>query len=227
MSVLPGARTRAEAVAEHLRRLILDGELAGGVRLRQNEVARNLGVSTTPVREAFAVLVQEGLLDGDAHRGVTVAGSSVKDLVENYEMRMALEALAAEKAALNATSADIAELRALLEEMRPSNWPNPADEEYYVRLNAAFHARIYEIAERPRLSALIESLREQASIYIRIYTHTSSSSEASDAQHGAIIDAIERRAPKRAGKAVRDHLAYNLEFLLAQIQQPLPERSAA
>ncbi len=215
-------------MAEHLRRLILDGELAGGTRLRQNEVARNLGVSSTPVREAFAVLVNEGMLDGDPHRGVTVAGSSVDDLVENYEMRMVLEALAAEKAALKATSADIAELRALLEEMSLSNWPNPEDEEYYVRLNARFHARIYEIADRPRLSALIESLREQASIYIRIYTHTSSSPDASEAQHAAIISAIERRAPKRAAKAVHDHLEFNLEFLLSQIQQPQtrPQRSA-
>jgi DNA-binding GntR family transcriptional regulator len=226
MSVLPGARTRAEAVAEHLRRLILDGELPGGARLRQNEVARNLGVSTTPVREAFAVLVNEGLLDGDPHRGVTVAGSSVYDLVENYEMRIALESLAAEKAALNATAADIAELQALLEEMRLSNWPNPEDEAYYVRLNARFHARIYEIADRPRLSALIDSLREQAAIYIRIYTHTSSSPAASEEQHAAILDAISRRAPKRAAKAVRDHLEFNLEFLLSQVAQPSHNRAA-
>ena len=226
MSLLPGARTRAEAVAEHLRSQILDGVLPGGARLRQNEVARDLGVSTTPVREAFAVLVNEGLLNGDPHRGVTVADSSVDDLVENYELRIALESLAAEKAALNATREDIADLQELLDEMhRPP--PATDDEDYYVRLNARFHARIYEIAHRPRLFALIESLREQAAIYIRIYTHTSSSPEATEAQHTEIVEAIRRRAPKRAAKAVRDHLEFNLEFLLMQIGQPRPHQRAA
>jgi DNA-binding GntR family transcriptional regulator len=228
MSVLPGARTRAEAVAARLRSQILDGELAGGTRLRQNEVARDLGVSTTPVREAFAVLVNEGLLNGDPHRGVAVADSSVDDLVENYEMRIALESLAAEKAALNATPEDIIELQGLLDEMhRPPAGPATDDEDYYVRLNARFHARIYEIAHRPRLFALIESLREQAAIYIRIYTHTSSSAAATETQHTEIVEAIRRRAPKRAAKAVRDHLEFNLEFLLMQIGQPRPHERAA
>ena len=227
MSLLPGARTRAEAVAEHLRSQILDGVLPGGVRLRQNEVARDLGVSTTPVREAFAVLVNEGLLSGDAP-GVTVADSSVDDLVENYELRIALESLAAEKAALNATRDDIIELQELLDEMhRPPPGIATDDEDYYIRLNARFHARIYEIAHRPRLFALIESLRDQAAIYIRIYTHTSSSAEATEAQHTEIVEAIRRRAPKRAAKAVRDHLEFNLEFLLMQIGQPRPHQRAA
>ena len=128
------------------------------------------------------------------------------DLVENYELRIALESLAAEKAALNATRDDIIELQELLDEMhRPPPGIATDDEDYYIRLNARFHARIYEIAHRPRLFALIESLRDQAAIYIRIYTHTSSSAEATEAQHTEIVEAIRRRAPKRAAKAVRDH----------------------
>jgi DNA-binding GntR family transcriptional regulator len=213
------ARTRSEAVADHLRREILDGRLAGGTRLRQSRIAEDLGVSTTPVREAFAVLVIEGLLNGDPHKGVTVMTPSRADLVENYEMRIALESLATELAAAKASLDDVADLERLLQAMvdlPPKR--GGIDEEAYVNANLAFHSRIYAIAERPRLAELIESLREQAGIYLRIFTHTVPSRRPTQAQHREVFDAIKRRAPKRAAKAMHEHLQTNLDFLLEHLE---------
>src|SRR3954453_2749502 len=111
-------RTVAQAVTERLRDAILSGEILAGTRLRHVDMTRRFGVSTTPVREAFVALQAEGLLLGDAYRGVVVFRPSRAALRENYEMRIALEALAAARAAENATAHDIEELRALARDMR-------------------------------------------------------------------------------------------------------------
>src|SRR5690349_13342936 len=91
--------TRAGAVAERLREMILSGELPGGTRVRQMDIAERFGVSSTPVREAFTALAREGLVRQDTHKGVVVQQPSIEDVRENYEIRMALESLAVERAA--------------------------------------------------------------------------------------------------------------------------------
>src|SRR5690348_4351298 len=88
--------TVAEQVATALREEITTGQLAAGTRLRQNEIAQRFGVSSTPVREAFGLLQSEGLVQIDPHRGVTVFLPSIQDLIEHYEIRIALEVLATE-----------------------------------------------------------------------------------------------------------------------------------
>src|SRR3954451_10284240 len=111
-------RTVAQAVTERLRDAILSGEIPAGTRLRHVDMTRRFGVSTTPVREAFVTLQAEGLLLGDAYRGVVVFRPTRADLRENYEIRTALGALAAARAAESATPADVADLRALVDAMR-------------------------------------------------------------------------------------------------------------
>ena len=96
---LDGPRTISGAVAARLRQEIVAGELPAGTRLRQVEIARRLGVSTTPVREALAALQREGLVRLHPQRGAVVFLPSVDDLREHYEIRIALEELAVGKAA--------------------------------------------------------------------------------------------------------------------------------
>ncbi len=96
---LDGPRTISGAVAARLRQEIVAGELPAGQRLRQVEIARRLGVSTTPVREALAALQREGLVALHPQRGAVVFLPSVDDLREHYEIRIALEELAVGKAA--------------------------------------------------------------------------------------------------------------------------------
>src|SRR4029450_3655286 len=109
--------TRSAAVANELRRLIRSGELPAGARLRQLDIAERFAVSTTPVREAFASLAKEGLVRQDSHRGVVVFVPSSDDLLQNYEIRLALEPLATRIAATNATPDDLETLERLLGEM--------------------------------------------------------------------------------------------------------------
>ena len=91
-------RSRADFVYDSLRDAISDGRIAGGERVREEEVARNLGVSRTPVREALQRLQQRGLLEIGAGRGLVVAQLSQQQVIELYAMRQILEGSAARTA---------------------------------------------------------------------------------------------------------------------------------
>src|SRR3954467_2441553 len=193
--------TRAHAVADELRRRILVGELPPGTRLGQLDVARELGVSTTPVREAFTSLAREGLIQQDAHRGVLVFAPSQDDVRERYEIRIALEPLAAGLAAKAMPGETLEQLEALLAEMKKAVTKDP--ERYASELDPRLHALIAESAERPRLAGLIAGLRDGAGPV----------SKDVHAQHAEIVDALRARAPKRASRAMKAHLEHALSQL--------------
>src|SRR5215216_3533304 len=115
---LDGPRTISGAVAARLRQEIVAGELPAGTRLRQVEIARRLGVSTTPVREALAALQREGLVRLHPQRGAVVFVPTVEDLREHYEIRAALESLAAARTAEHFEKGWAEPLEAFLREMR-------------------------------------------------------------------------------------------------------------
>src|SRR5215470_2422704 len=111
-------RSRADFVYENLRDAISDGRIAGGERVREEEVARNLGVSRTPVREALQRLQQRGLLVVGAGRGLIVAELTHLQVVELYGMREILEGSAARFAAQHASDTEIEMLHRLQRELR-------------------------------------------------------------------------------------------------------------
>src|SRR3954465_10540647 len=104
----PRPRSRADFVYESLRDAISDGRIAIGERVREEEIARNLGVSRTPVREALQRLHQRGLLVFGAARGLTVASLSQHQVLQLYAMREILEGSAARFAAEHETAPEIA-----------------------------------------------------------------------------------------------------------------------
>lgn len=211
-----GVSTRASAVAEELRRLILSGELKAGERLRQAEVAERFNVSTTPVREAFSALSRQGLVRHDVHRGVVVFTPTSRDVKENYEIRMALEPLATELAAKNISGRDLARLGNLLDQMGRAKRVLE-----YQPLNREFHRTIYAAADRPRLYEIIESLRDSAEAYIA-YDAASrpdpAYSEAAHREHVAIAEALGNHASKRARKLMFEHLSHNAEHIETSVE---------
>jgi DNA-binding GntR family transcriptional regulator len=217
-SVVP--LTRTDAVAAELRRLIQSGELPPGSRLRQTEIARRFGVSTTPVREAFASLAREGLVRQDAHRGVVVFEPSLEELHENYEIRGALEGLATELAVPRLHAHDLDDLRALVDEMRR------VGDEDFPALNHAFHTRIYAATGRPRLAEMIESLREAAASYLAMTVRSTDPRYRAAVQdeHDQILGALHAREAKRAGELMKAHLRHNQRQLAALIER---ERAGA
>lgn len=196
-----GRNTTAKVVAGRLREEIQDGSLAPGTRLRQNDVASRFGVSTTPVREAFAQLQAEGLVRIDPHRGAVVFHPTVDDVLEFYEIREALESLAVMRAIPRLSPETARDLDALIERMRRTE-----DARKWLKLNDQFHLRLYECSGRGRLSSLIDNLRDASAPYIYMFVASRPLSERANEEHQEILDACIRRDVAGAKRAIRDHL---------------------
>ena len=208
--------TVAEQIAAALRHEIVTGQLLAGARLRQVEIAQRFGVSTTPVREAFALLQSDGLVQIDTHRGVTVFLPTLQDLVEHYEIRMALEMLAAEKAAAHFQAQDAPPLVAILDEMYTTG-----DAARYVELNHQFHLSLYRLGGRSRLLEMIEELRNASIAYNHLYAAADVPKDAErlDREHREILAACQAGDPVRAANAMRHHLQQTIVHVTKLLEQ--------
>jgi DNA-binding GntR family transcriptional regulator len=212
--IIASPRTVAGLVAERLRAQIVAGELASGSKLRQVEIARRFGVSTTPGREALAALQREGLVRLHPQRGAVVFVPTVEDLREHYEIRAALEAVAAARTAERFQESWVAPLEALLDEM--STGPPAAR---YIELNQDFHTQLYEHCERQRLVEMIAGLRDASSAYLHIYRAAKDFPVARlDGEHRRILAACVARDAEEAAAATREHLQNTVEHVASRLE---------
>src|SRR5262245_5229526 len=213
-----GLRTRSRAgfVYESLRDAISDGRIATGERVREEEIARNLGVSRTPVREALQRLQQRGLLVVGAGRGLVVAQLSQHQVMQLYAMREILEGSAARFAAQHATETDIAILYRLQRELANAE----RDAMLLVMLNRRFHQAIYEAAHNQYLLQTLNLLHDSLALLHNTTFRMPNRRSESDEEHRRIVAAIEKRDPERAEQAARDHIrqAQRTRFESAEIR---------
>jgi len=203
-------KTVAHQVAAVLRDEILRAELEPGARLRQEEIAGRLEVSTTPVREAFRILEAEGLVRLDPGRGVLVFRPSMEEVRETYEIREVLEMLAIEHAVGTLTHTEIEELEAILDELDRCN-----DRDEWIRLNNRYHDQMYSFASRPKLRSLIVSLRDSMAGYMHSAIDRAIDSGRASTEHRAILDACREGDVDRAQQAVREHIHHTVELALS------------
>lgn len=193
--------TITESVADLLRRDIQLRELQPGARLRQAEIAKKYGVSTTPVREALAHLQAEGLVRIDPHKGALVFHPQIEDLTESYEIRAVLEALAVDKAIDRLTQAELIELQEMIDEMRRTEGKDD-----WVELNNQFHHKIYGASGLPRLTRMIKELREWAGAYVHLWiAHEDVHHRRANDEHQEIVHACLARDHDRARAAITKH----------------------
>ena len=215
---LPGVQrpqTVTEMTLEQLRAAIRSGEIAPGSRLRQMETAKRLGVSSTPVREAFAALEREGLVVSTAHKGIVVFEPTLVDLHEAYQIRTLLEVFATEHAVPLMQDADFDDLAGLMAEMEALRGGDPSR---FVELNRAFHARIYAVAGMPRLERMISDLRDSSEAYVAMHRSLVRDEAQTNADHAAIADACRRGDTAAAGEATRSHLGHTMDALTRELR---------
>jgi DNA-binding GntR family transcriptional regulator len=207
-------QTAHELVRSVLRSAILNGELAGGTRLVQAELAAVLEVSTTPVREALRDLATEGLINFDPHRGAVVQELSGKELHEIYEIRLLLEPLAMRQAVPRITEPLLEQLRRLHKKMLDE--PHSAE---WVDYNRIFHMALIENAASPRLAAIIRSLQDASVMYIGTsLKHVPGLRDEANRDHAAILDALERRDTEAVIAATSKHLAVSIRAFDQSVQ---------
>lgn len=210
---LPKTRT----VLDRLRNEIHSGQLGPGTHLRQAHIAAHYGVSITPVREAFAALEREGLVESNAHRGVTVFLPTVKNVGELFELRIPLESRATELAVPRLTQSDLETLDQLLEELVRSQ--RDGDLGRGAALNREFHGHIYAASDRKRLIELINELWVSADAYSHQFDAASPRIKQSQAEHKAIYLACAAGAARRAAQAVEDHLRNTHRALTRNLEE--------
>lgn len=197
------------AVADRLRSEVQSGYLVPGTRLRQADVAKRFGVSTTPVREAFQFLQAEGLLQIDPHRGAIVFQPTIDDMREAFEIRLVLERLAIAKAVPKMAEGAFTNLGALIQTMQETN--DPAQ---WRQLNTRFHMEGYEFSQLPRLVALIANLTHATSGYSQMATLRSPRSRWADAQHKQLLEAFRRGDVDGAQLIIKEHLNLTVSFMV-------------
>ncbi|MFJ1754318.1 GntR family transcriptional regulator [Kitasatospora sp. NPDC088134] len=199
---------QTESTRHRLRELILDGHYPPGARLGEVEVAEVLGVSRTPVREAFRALTADGLLSA-AGRGVQVVRLDGAELAHVYRVRAALEALTAELAAERQRAgrlapAELAELAALADRTHRAT----AGGEFTaaVRLNRAFHRRVAELAANPVALHSLDRLWDQIQVSTRRTLGPPGRTALVDAQHRDLLAAVTAGDPGAAAAAAQRHV---------------------
>lgn len=209
-------QTMQEAVVEHLRRLILSGQLVPGQRLLQEELAGELGVSRTPIREALQRLAHEGLVSISSYKGASVTKFSGSDLVEVYSVRIALESYAAYLATQYITDQELERLESLMRDMGGAF--QDKDFEHLLEAHHRFHADIYAIAGKQRLHEHIIQYLDLASLYQRMALSLGRGASDPIREHVDILETLRRRDAEAAARIVRTHLELTMAELLGLFQ---------
>lgn len=196
------APTLTEAAYEHVRMSILRGRFSVGSIVAEREVADELGISKTPVRQALQMLRREGLLEVGRRRQLIVRGFTARHRTEVLEIREALEQISVRHAATEMPVEEIDYLRLLV--MRQHRAVQGGRDDEFVDLDEEFHIRLAEGADLPIVAKSIAQLRG----FVRIMRLGTNARDARHAvtEHTAILDAIEARDADAATQALFAHL---------------------
>ena len=212
--------SRKDAVLRLLRNAIVDGRLQPGVRLDQNEIAANLGVSRMPVREALKQLEVEGLVRVYPYRGVEVASLDFAAIEELFGIRIALERLAVGRAVSNLGSAHLSRMRKILTAM-DDHVQIVEDDDPWMRLNHEFHSIVNEASGWPRLVENIEQFRGNVERYVRCYL-TLRGREKPQAEHWELLEACTMRQACVAQDIIERHLRNTAKALTEALADAVP-----
>jgi DNA-binding GntR family transcriptional regulator len=203
-------RTMAEVAAAELQEAILTGELAPGAPLRLEDLARTLGMSISPVREAVRRLETLGLAAHVPHRGARVTELAIEDLHDTYEARLALETLAIRRAAGRFADEDATRASAFLDEYAESH--RRGDARAARRAHADFHFALYAASGSEWLVRLIRPAWENCERY-RALSLAGRSLRQRRAEHEEILSACVRHEPDEAAERIRLHLSHTANLV--------------
>lgn len=200
-------------VADHLHERIREGELRSGEVLRETELAAELGVSRTPVREALRLLAADGLVEVRANRSAVVRSLDPDQLRQLFQVREALETLAVELAADHITGEEFEKLDELAHAEPTARAVRRFDHELHGTI-AKRSGNRFLAAEIERLHDLIELVRDQVG-------DRENALPLAHKQHRKILDALRRRDPAGARKAMSEHLRSTCEIAVRVAEPPL------
>lgn len=209
MSKILASRPLYEEVADQLRSRIFAHELTPGTWIDEQSLAKEFGISRTPLREAIKVLAAEGLVTMKLRRGAYVTEVNRSDLDQIFTILSLLEGEAAKEAAIKAKERDLNELDDM--HLRLEKAAADRNLEQFFEINVRFHERIIAIANNPWMSGVIADLRKVLKLQRKDSLSRTGRLQSSLAEHREILKALLKRDPLSAEQAMRTHLARGLE----------------
>ena len=204
----PALPVKRDRIVDELRRRILAGTLPRGARLPQDELARDFGASSTPVREALRLLEAEGLVVAEPHRGVRVAGVDLAQVTATYVVRRLIESYAMRRATLRLSRRDLARARELLER-------EPVDPGARRDRNRAFHFLLYDRCGMPELVERIAAIWQAFPWDLML--DSDDRAAASHREHLDLLAALETGDPDAVAAATERHLSNGFAAIRRQL----------
>lgn len=201
-----------EVVCETLRNAIIQGVLKPGERLMEIQVSEELGVSRTPVREAIRKLELEGFVVMIPRRGTYVSDLSIKDINEVFEVRTALDVLAAGMAAERITDAELEQMERLLVEL--GEYIEEDNIEKIVEADSQFHDLLYSASRNSRLVGIINNLREQLTRFRSLSMSYPGRLKEMLGEHTRLVESLGMRNVALAKRLAGEHMANAEQTLL-------------
>ncbi len=202
----------SDQVKDHLLEAIIDGRYAPGDRIVETRVARDLGTSQAPVREALRDLEALGVVETTAFRGARVRRPTTDELLEGFAIRAELESLGARLAIPHLTQKDIDGLEAMIAAMRAA--ADAGDARAEAAADAEFHGRVIVLSGNQTLNRVWRTLEPSSRTYITLAVPGGERRSVAD-EHQPILDALRRRDPIEADRTYREHFATTADRLRA------------
>lgn len=192
-----------QRIANHLRNAILGGVIGPGDRVRQEDIAQQLGASRLPVREALQMLAAEGLVEHEPNKGARVPRLSMHEVDVMYRMREQLEPLALTESLPDLDDSDLAELSSLQQQIEADT-----DVGHFLDLDRQFHLLTYSGCRIEQLSTTVHRLWNSTQYYRRAFVQLSGPERmwVVNAEHRLLLDAIHRRDDTDAGRFLAGHI---------------------
>jgi DNA-binding GntR family transcriptional regulator len=217
-------RPLKEDIFDVLHEKIISGTYKPGDWLRQDDIATQLGVSMTPVREALDLLVSAGLAERVPYRGVRVREMSTKDVVEAYGLRLVLEAVIAQEAARNITPDQVAVLEDILEKMKKHETLQDVSSER--QSSREFHTAVAEATRNDlliKLYAVVTNAFPDWLLYEALFRYPellADSMLSTYQEHVAIVEALKKRDAEQAVRKSIEHLSESGKWLAEYLDIP-------
>jgi DNA-binding GntR family transcriptional regulator len=209
-------RNASLAATELIREAILDGRLQPGQRLKEEDLAGQLGISRTPVREALLMLQVEGLIVATPNRGATVRVHTPEDLEDLYVLRALLEGHAARRAGARVTDAEVDRLRESCDRFEALEPEHELRE--LVRENMFFHSTILDLAGSARLASMVRRVIELPLVYKSYIWYSPDQKRISSHYHRQIVNALASGDGERAELVMKEHVFEARDLLVARLR---------
>lgn len=219
-------RFLGQDVFEYLKKSIIDQTIAPGSRLVESKIANMLGISRTPLREAFHKLEREDWIEKIPSGGFKVVTLTKDDIEQTFGIRSVLEAYAARLAAVNHNGSDLVPIEKKMKEYQECLELKKGSDKL-LEVNTQFHDLLYSLSESPKLIKMINQLRAQISRSRMIILNHDEYAHESNEDHIKMLDAIKNRDENKVEQLVRQHIIKGRNIVLNKLEQEETEKKSA